>query len=271
MLTSSYLDLIVAAALDAVKETVELPWKKSSPASPEAQEATPDAVAVPVPASDKTTASAIVDAASVTGPSSESLNIDPSPEAKASTTQHAEADASQGDKTGEIQEGKADKTPAENLPPAAPARVLRWRNFAHALTEIWPSASEHLGTHAKLKAWNDKFGGGARRKAKDSDDIGEGHVSRDHDTALSKVKRAFDLTEEERGLLDCVVDPGALYAHTSSPYALTTSCCSGHHHDLRRCASSAGDNRCRANNCLTPARTPGGLHPRHSQGAWCAR
>jgi hypothetical protein len=60
--------------------------------------------------------------------------------------------------------------------------------------------------------------------------------------ALSKVKRAFDLTEEERGLLNCVVDPGALYAYISSPYALTSSCCSDHHHDFRRRASSAGDN-----------------------------
>jgi hypothetical protein len=43
-------------------------------------------------------------------------------------------------------------------------RVLRPHNFAKALREITPSASESLGTLADLRRWNDEFGEGRKRK-----------------------------------------------------------------------------------------------------------
>jgi hypothetical protein len=43
-------------------------------------------------------------------------------------------------------------------------RVLRPHNFAKALKEITPSASESLGTLADLRKWNDEFGEGRKRK-----------------------------------------------------------------------------------------------------------
>ncbi|KAI9510850.1 hypothetical protein F5148DRAFT_1298209 [Russula earlei] len=47
---------------------------------------------------------------------------------------------------------------------ATQKRVLRPRNFAKALKEITPSASESLGTLADLRRWNDEFGEGRKRK-----------------------------------------------------------------------------------------------------------
>ena len=43
-------------------------------------------------------------------------------------------------------------------------RILRPHNFAKALKEITPSASESLGTLADLRKWNDEFGEGRKRK-----------------------------------------------------------------------------------------------------------
>jgi hypothetical protein len=43
-------------------------------------------------------------------------------------------------------------------------RVLSVANFAKALKEITPSASESLGTLSDLRKWNDQFGEGARNR-----------------------------------------------------------------------------------------------------------
>ena len=43
-------------------------------------------------------------------------------------------------------------------------RILLPHNFAKALREITPSASESLGTLADLRKWNDEFGEGRKRK-----------------------------------------------------------------------------------------------------------
>ena len=47
---------------------------------------------------------------------------------------------------------------------ATQKRILQPHNFAKALREITPSASESLGTLADLRKWNDEFGEGRKRK-----------------------------------------------------------------------------------------------------------
>lgn len=47
---------------------------------------------------------------------------------------------------------------------ASQKRILHPHNFAKALKEITPSASESLGTLADLRKWNDEFGEGRKRK-----------------------------------------------------------------------------------------------------------
>ena len=46
----------------------------------------------------------------------------------------------------------------------AAQRILRPHNFAKALKEITPSASESLGSLTDLRKWNDEFGEGRKRK-----------------------------------------------------------------------------------------------------------
>ena len=56
------------------------------------------------------------------------------------------------------------KSPNDSATLATQKRVLRPYNFAKALKEITPSASESLGTLADLRRWNDEFGEGRKRK-----------------------------------------------------------------------------------------------------------
>ncbi|KAI0028621.1 hypothetical protein K488DRAFT_58139 [Vararia minispora EC-137] len=163
-------DLVVSAALDATKESIELPWKKA--VKPFAEDASSSSDTLPVPA--------------------ETPGIAPK---VTSTETPAEPTQTQDDKL---------TVPSNS---EAYRRILHWRNFVQALTEIWPSASEHLGTYAKLRHWNDKFGSGGRKR--DEDDVkGDPEVG-NHEGVLAKVRRAFDLSDTERLLLKCAVDPGA--------------------------------------------------------------
>ncbi|TFK55001.1 AAA-domain-containing protein [Heliocybe sulcata] len=137
--------LCVAAALDAVKEKVEVPWKVASSADSKARE--------------------VGD-----GPTSSSS---PTPETKAespiSTTTSKEV-------APESAEGKPDETaPASDAkpsePPSAPdpmeySRVLQRHNFTKALKEIVPSSSESLGSLSDLRKWNEEFGEGRKDKRK---------------------------------------------------------------------------------------------------------
>lgn len=45
-------------------------------------------------------------------------------------------------------------------------RILQVRNFTQALKEITPSSSESLGSLTELKKWNDEFGEGRRDRKK---------------------------------------------------------------------------------------------------------
>ncbi|KIP09632.1 hypothetical protein PHLGIDRAFT_102653 [Phlebiopsis gigantea 11061_1 CR5-6] len=123
--------LCVSAALDSVKERVEVPWRPNktdgqtttTPATPEAipeatSEATPEA-----PTSDKSS----------------------KPDSEGSTATGSDTDA-------------------EASAPPSPPRMLRWRNFAVALREITPSSSEMLGTLSDLRKWNEEFGEGRKEK-----------------------------------------------------------------------------------------------------------
>lgn len=69
-----------------------------------------------------------------------------------------------------VERGKNDHqdTEKEDTPQTsgddATRRILRPHNFAKALKEITPSASESLGSLTDLRKWNDEFGEGRKRK-----------------------------------------------------------------------------------------------------------
>ncbi|KAI0256767.1 hypothetical protein BJV78DRAFT_1272850 [Lactifluus subvellereus] len=61
-------------------------------------------------------------------------------------------------------DGDGASQPLDDPSSATQRRILRPHNFAKALKEITPSASESLGTLADLRRWNDEFGEGRKRK-----------------------------------------------------------------------------------------------------------
>lgn len=146
------LDLCVAAALDAVKERVAVPWASSTTsttalplAAPQTPEPAPPSTEAPSPTPD-----------SVLEPTVEVADADVSSEAAAVLpTIVSEPSASATTDT-----AVAEPSAEEVKPP----RELSWHNFAKALKEITPSASESLGTLADLRKWNEEFGEGRKDK-----------------------------------------------------------------------------------------------------------
>ncbi|KAG2041743.1 hypothetical protein BDR03DRAFT_945544 [Suillus americanus] len=120
--------LCVSAALDAVKENVQVPWKpdvlKTSPAS---ELITPPEVAS-------------LDTASASQTSG------------TETRTETQADA---------HEPSLEEPVIEPLPHV---RVIHARHFTKALKEITPSSSETLGSLADLRKWNEEFGEGRKDK-----------------------------------------------------------------------------------------------------------
>ncbi|KZV71876.1 AAA-domain-containing protein [Peniophora sp. CONT] len=152
--------LAVAAALDAVKESVELPWRKTA----EGATTTPE-VEVSATTELPTEPKAAVYEGLAAGTTAEAVDAEaPHHAGDPSSSTSAPTDATPATSS-------TLKDPAPTAPDSAtvtPQRILSERHFTRALKEITPSASEHLGTLSDLRKWNDEFGDGAhgRRKRK---------------------------------------------------------------------------------------------------------
>ena len=139
------IDLCVAAALDAVKADVTLPWgatnkpMEGSPAS--TSSATDASTGARVLIIENGADDSVIDseAGSVVMDRAPSPSVSPSTDA---TSASPEAE-----------------TALEH-----PLRVISLSNFEKALKEITPSSSESLGTLSELRKWNDEFGEGKREK-----------------------------------------------------------------------------------------------------------
>ncbi|TRM61925.1 P-loop containing nucleoside triphosphate hydrolase protein [Schizophyllum amplum] len=122
--------LCVSAALDAVKETVTVPWSNTSKPASEVREA--EVVSQAEPSAEEASAP---EPASAAEPASQSGNAAPEPCIKRTAIEEK-----------------------SELPP----RVLSLRHFEKAMREITPSSSESLGSLAELRKWNDEFGEGRK-------------------------------------------------------------------------------------------------------------
>ncbi|KAG8825029.1 hypothetical protein FRC19_000533 [Serendipita sp. 401] len=137
--------LCVATALDAVKERAKLPW--TVPRESKAQ----------APASDSSTPQS-TPAVSVSVTNDQpNVEIDTQAEHASPSEPREQEASSQSDPQDE------DRSDAEEV---EPPRVLHMSHFEKALKEITPSASEHLGTLADLRKWNEEFGEGGRKRGK---------------------------------------------------------------------------------------------------------
>ncbi|KAK0197193.1 hypothetical protein F5146DRAFT_34122 [Armillaria mellea] len=140
--------LCVSAAVDAVKEHVELPWLVSNAMAKAAQ---------PVDNSNPSTDVSTETAAPKTR---RRKKTDPA-ESLVSVSEESGSEPVETNKP-ESEEGKSQS--AETTPEGEETvtRTLSQRHFAKALKEITPSSSEATGTLAALRKWNEEFGEGRR-------------------------------------------------------------------------------------------------------------
>ena len=155
----TFSDLCVSAALDSVKEHVELPWKH-------------DPVIVPIPATNPESPSPITTSSSDSSQKqldedltkTESLPSSLSEPIAPVKTPDNEVSPSISPPEKPLD---SSKVPDDNLSqstetPVHPKRILHLRNFLQAQREITPSSSESFGSLADLRKWNEEFGEGRR-------------------------------------------------------------------------------------------------------------
>lgn len=133
----SIIDLCVSAALDAVKQKVNVPWSATSSGGEAPQSH------VAVQSDSNTAADTVLTPTSSTSEDDSMLSKDV-----------AAAAAS------------ASGVSPEVAVLAVSERTLTDANFVKALKEITPSASESLGSLADLRKWNEEFGEGGKKRKK---------------------------------------------------------------------------------------------------------
>ena len=135
------IDLCVAAALDAVKAGVILPWGATEAST----EGTP-------------AGTSHITSVSAGEPGAHISVVENDVDAQPTTTDPVSEPA-----TGAPTSSAPSSTGATTVT-AHPRRVISLSNFEKALKEITPSSSESFGTVSKLRQWNDEFGEGKREK-----------------------------------------------------------------------------------------------------------
>ncbi|TRM57547.1 hypothetical protein BD626DRAFT_464684 [Schizophyllum amplum] len=140
--------LCVSAALDAVKETVTVPWSNTSKPASEVREA--EVVSQAEPSAEEASAP---EPASAAEPASQSGNAAPESQSAPEASSTVEPSTSKD---------PASSAPAIEEKSELPPRVLSLRHFEKAMREITPSSSESLGSLAELRKWNDEFGEGRK-------------------------------------------------------------------------------------------------------------
>ena len=128
-----HLDLCVSAALDAVKEGVELPWSTASTAQ---SSSTDDTTSIQATTSKEDT--------TITSSSQDASSTDPTTEETLTTLDEPSS-----------QSATIDPAPAS-------IRILQPHHFEKALKEITPSSSDALS--GSVRKWNEEFGEGRKDK-----------------------------------------------------------------------------------------------------------
>ncbi|KAG8708021.1 hypothetical protein FRC08_000157 [Ceratobasidium sp. 394] len=145
--------LCVAAAMDALKESVKLPWATKKEESKD------------IPSTNKTPAASVPEpepvANATTKPENDRAKSASSDESDDTSFYSSSNPASDSQST-------APTTPDEEPPKTEPEpekakpRILEARHFLRALRDITPSASESRGSLTELRKWNAQFGTGVQ-------------------------------------------------------------------------------------------------------------
>ncbi|KAG9121820.1 hypothetical protein FRC07_002064 [Ceratobasidium sp. 392] len=144
--------LCVAAAMDALKESVKLPWaikKEESKATPSPNE---------TPAADRSKPESTSSEAKKL--EKESTKTPPFDESDDGSSLYSSSEAQSPPSSNTT---TPDEEPAKTEP-KPPKRILLARHFLRALMDVAPSSSESQGSLSELRKWNTQFGTGARDK-----------------------------------------------------------------------------------------------------------
>jgi hypothetical protein len=138
----------VSAALEAIKETVVVPWKVKEDKKVEEVKMVEEEPFVDDIYTPETMNTPLPDVTDASNPPSGDTSSTSSASQSAESAATSAATSLPG-------------TPAEPAP--IPPRVLYSRHFAHALLQVSPSASESQTSLKDLRQWNTVFGTGARK------------------------------------------------------------------------------------------------------------
>jgi hypothetical protein len=141
------IDLCVAAALDALKESVKLPWETGRTLQSKYSGTTAADSSEKSPTKANSTPGALSSIPSSMPPFDSSSAV-------SASTPLTEASL-------------ADTTASEGSEPEStviPKRILTERHFASALMSITPSSSETQGSLSELRKWDTQYGTGARNR-----------------------------------------------------------------------------------------------------------
>lgn len=188
-------DLCVSAALDSVKEHVDLPWK-SEPLAPSPLSESPNTPVAAISSDSSPSSSSsetfITPIPAINGESTLSVivssqrqldeNLPKDENLQSTLPESTTPDEAIDNKVSSptaissLQQPLNSNVPNdESSPPSLPGlqetpehpkRVLHLRNFLQALREITPSSSESFGSLADLRKWNEEFGEGRKDRKK---------------------------------------------------------------------------------------------------------
>ncbi|KAG8791509.1 hypothetical protein FRC12_008997 [Ceratobasidium sp. 428] len=134
-------NLCVAAAMDALKESVKLPWLTKKEGSKDIVGAKSEDIFKSKPATKETT----------------------EPEKSTSKSDDSDDGPSDPNSAAPSSPSTGATTPEEKAEPLKP-RVLGARHFLRALMDVAPSSSESQGSLSELRKWNTQFGTGERNR-----------------------------------------------------------------------------------------------------------
>ncbi|KAF8595721.1 AAA-domain-containing protein [Ceratobasidium sp. AG-I] len=156
-------NLCVAAAVNAVKDNVTVPWKTGSKKGKERApgqsfaRTRPSASITPVTEPTGATITEVLDAPSATGPDDTTDSSSATPKSTADSTEPSANASSPPSSTG--------LEPARNKSPFVTSRVLANKHFTHALSQVGASSSADQTTLNEIRTWNTKYGSGGNKMA----------------------------------------------------------------------------------------------------------
>ncbi|KAG8722348.1 hypothetical protein FRC09_006387 [Ceratobasidium sp. 395] len=162
--------LCVAAAMDALKESVKLPWavkKEESQDAPSSNETPTADASKPTPAKEEAKEE-------TKEPEKEAIKTSSSDKSDDGSSLYSSSDLSPSPASSDTTTPDESESTKKTEPEPPKPRILEARHFLRALMDVAPSSSESQGSLSELRKWNLQFGTGARDQPKSRPTTGSG-------------------------------------------------------------------------------------------------